>query len=62
MRFSGLENIEYSCRDVTLTTDTLYPQKLAPTSPRSAGRLVCIVRSRTQAREFVFFVNRIPLY
>jgi hypothetical protein len=31
---------------------TLYPQKLAVTSPTSDGRSVGIVRSRTQATEF----------
>jgi hypothetical protein len=34
---------------------TLYPQKLAITSPTSGGRSVGIVRSRTQAVEFSFF-------
>jgi hypothetical protein len=32
---------------------TLYPQKLALTSPTSGGRLVSIGRSRTQATEFM---------
>jgi hypothetical protein len=32
--------------------DILYPQKLALTSPRSGGRSVGIVRSRTKATEF----------
>jgi hypothetical protein len=32
---------------------TLFPQKLALTSPISGGRSVGIVRSRTQATEFV---------
>jgi hypothetical protein len=36
---------------------TLYPQKLAITSPTSAGRSVGIVRSRTQTMEFLFFFN-----
>jgi hypothetical protein len=31
---------------------TLYPQKLALTSPRSGGRSVCTVHSRTKATEF----------
>jgi hypothetical protein len=43
---SGLENREYG---------TLYPQKLAITSPTSGGRLVGIDRSRTQTMEFSFF-------
>jgi hypothetical protein len=34
--------------------DSLYPQKLALTSPTSGGRSVGIVRSRTQATEFSF--------
>jgi hypothetical protein len=33
----------------------LYPQKLLLTSPTSGGRSVGIVRSRTQATEFVCF-------
>jgi hypothetical protein len=32
--------------------DTLYPQKLALTSPTSGGRSVGIVHSRTKATEF----------
>jgi hypothetical protein len=34
--------------------DTLYPQKLAPTSPTSGGRSVGIFRLRTKATEFSF--------
>jgi hypothetical protein len=34
----------------------LYPPKLALTSPTSGGRSIGIVRSRTQATEFVLFV------
>jgi hypothetical protein len=34
----------------------LYPQKLAVTSPTSGGRLVGIVRSRTQATKLVRFI------
>jgi hypothetical protein len=34
--------------------DTLYPQKLAQTSPTGGGRSVGIVRLRTQATELVF--------
>jgi hypothetical protein len=34
--------------------DTLYPQKLALTSPTSGGRSVGIVRSRIKATEFSF--------
>jgi hypothetical protein len=33
---------------------TLYPQKLAITSPTSGGRSVGVIRSRTQTMEFVF--------
>jgi hypothetical protein len=38
--------------------DTLYPEKLALTSPTSGGRLVGIVRSRTQAMEFIRSFDR----
>jgi hypothetical protein len=34
---------------------TLYPQRLALTSPTSGGRSVGVVLSRTQAKEFSFF-------
>jgi hypothetical protein len=34
---------------------TLYPQKLALSSPASGGRSVGIICSRTQATEFLFF-------
>jgi hypothetical protein len=34
--------------------DTLYPQKLALTSPTIGGRSVDIVRSHTKATEFSF--------
>jgi hypothetical protein len=37
--------------------DTLYPQKLALTSPTSGGRLVGIVCLRTKATEFSFSFN-----
>jgi hypothetical protein len=36
--------------------DTLYPQKLALTSPTSGSRTVGIVRSRSEATEFVLFL------
>jgi hypothetical protein len=57
---SGLEKREYVRRDQSgRPRGTLYPQKLALTSPTSGGRLVDIVRSRTQAMEFVcLFVYR----
>jgi hypothetical protein len=51
---SGLENREYGCGDpLRLPRDTLYPQKLALTSPTSGGRSVGIVRLRIKATEFV---------
>jgi hypothetical protein len=50
---SGLEKREYGRRNpLRRTRDTLYPQKLALTSPTSGGRSVGIVRSRTKATEF----------
>jgi hypothetical protein len=50
---SGLEIREYGRRDSSRwPRGTLYPQKLALTSPTSGGRSVSIVRSRTQATEF----------
>jgi hypothetical protein len=49
---SALENREYGRRDPLLTMRTLYPQKLAVTSPTSGGRLVGIDRSQTEATEF----------
>jgi hypothetical protein len=54
---SGLENLEYGRIDPSRwPRGTLYPQKLALTSSTSGGRSVGIVRSRTQATEFVFVV------
>jgi hypothetical protein len=51
---SCLENREYGGRDSSRwPRGTLYPQKLATTSPTSGGRSVGIVRSRTQTTEFV---------
>jgi hypothetical protein len=45
---------EYGRRDPSRwPRNTLYPQKLALTSPTSGGRPVGIVRSRTQTMEFV---------
>jgi hypothetical protein len=53
---SCLENREYGHRDPSRwPRGTLYPQKLAITSPTSDGRSVGIVRSRTQTMEFVCF-------
>jgi hypothetical protein len=52
---SGLEIREYGRRDPSRwPRDTLYPQKLALTSPTSRGRSVGIVRLRTQATELSF--------
>jgi hypothetical protein len=52
---SGLENREYGRGDLLRSPrDTLYPQKLALTSPTSGDRSVGIVRLRTKATEFVF--------
>jgi hypothetical protein len=54
---SGLENREYGRGDpLRWPRDTLYPQKLTPTSPTCGGRSVGIVRLRTKATEFVLFV------
>jgi hypothetical protein len=51
---SCLENREYGRRDPSRWPRvTLYPQKLAITSPTSGGRSVDIVRSRTQTMEFL---------
>jgi hypothetical protein len=50
---SGLEIREYGRRDPSRwPRGTLYPQKLALTSPTSGGRTVGIVRLWTQATEF----------
>jgi hypothetical protein len=53
---SCLENREYGRRDpLCWSRGTLYPQKLAITSPTSGGRSVGIVRLWTQTMEFSFF-------
>jgi hypothetical protein len=50
---SGLRSQEYGRRDPSCwPRGTLNPQKLALNSPKSSGRSVGIVRSRTQATEF----------
>jgi hypothetical protein len=55
---SGLENREYGRRDPScLPRGTLYPQKLAITSPTSGGRSVGIVRSLIQTMEIVLFIK-----
>jgi hypothetical protein len=52
----GLEKRDYGSREsVTLTI--LYPQKFPLTSPTSGGRSVGIVRSWTNATEFVCSVT-----
>jgi hypothetical protein len=49
---SGLEKREYDCGDPPRwLSGTLYPQKLALTSPTSSGRSVGIAHSRTLATE-----------
>jgi hypothetical protein len=60
MKSSGscLENREYGRRDPSRwPRGTLYPQKLALTSPTRGGRSVGIVRSRTQTVELIFFFS-----
>jgi hypothetical protein len=52
---SGLKNRGYGRRDPSRwPCGALYPKKLALTSPTSGSRSVDVVRSRTQATEFVF--------
>jgi hypothetical protein len=54
----GLETWEYGCEDLLRWPHhTLYPQKLALTSPTSSGRLVRLVCSRTKATEFSFSLS-----
>jgi hypothetical protein len=51
----GLENREYGRGDpLRWPRNTLYPQKLALTSPTRGGRSVGIVRLRINATEFFF--------
>jgi hypothetical protein len=53
---SDLENREYGLRDPSRwLRGTLYPQKLALTSPTNGGRSVGVVRLRTQVTEFSLF-------
>jgi hypothetical protein len=53
---SGLENREYgSGNPLHSPRNTLYPHKLALTSPTCGGRSVGIVRLRTKTTEFVYF-------
>jgi hypothetical protein len=52
---SGQENRDYGRRDLPRwPRGTLYPQKLALTSPTSGSHSIGIVRSRTQVTEFLF--------
>jgi hypothetical protein len=54
----ALEIIFYGPRDPSRwPRGTLYPQKLALTSPIIGGCLVGIVCSQTQAMEFSFFLS-----
>ena len=50
-RKQRLKAVGTRCAD---NVTTLYPQKLALTSPTGGGRSVGIVRSRTKATEFSF--------
>jgi hypothetical protein len=53
----GLETREYGRGDpLRWPRETLYPQKLALTSPTNGGRSVGIVHLRTKTMEFVLFV------
>jgi hypothetical protein len=55
----GLESREYGRGDpLRSPRDTLYPQKLALTSPTCGSRSVGIVRLRTMTTEFVFCLTR----
>jgi hypothetical protein len=55
---SGLENREYGRGDpLRSPCDTLYPQKLTLTSPKSGGGSVGIFRLLTKATGVVFLVN-----
>jgi hypothetical protein len=55
---SGLENREYSHRDVLLTMWHPLSAKIGTNSPTSSGRSVGIVRSQTQATEFIHADSR----
>jgi hypothetical protein len=58
---SGLEIREYGRGDSSRWPHgSFHPQKLALTSPTNGGRSVGIVRSRTKATEFSFFIMQSP--
>jgi hypothetical protein len=55
---TSLENREYGLKDPSRwSRGTLYPQKLVTILLTSDGRSVGVVRSRTQAKELVFFFS-----
>jgi hypothetical protein len=61
--FSGLENREYDRGDpLRLPRNTLYPQKLALSSPTCGGRWVGIVYLRTKTTEFFFLILVVFVY
>jgi hypothetical protein len=54
----GLESREYGRRDLSRWhRGTLFPKKLALTSPTSGGPSVGIVRSQTQATKFLVYTS-----
>jgi hypothetical protein len=57
----GLEIREYGRRDpLRRPRGSLYPQKLALTPPKSGGHSIGVVRSRTQATEFLLGFESVP--
>jgi hypothetical protein len=60
--FFGLKNLSYAHGDpLRWPRDTLYPQKLALTSPTSGGHSIGIVRLQTKAMELFSFSPLISL-
>jgi hypothetical protein len=60
---SGLENREYGLGDpLHWPRNTLYPKKLALTSPISGGRSVGIIRLRSKVTEFVCLLHYCTSY
>jgi hypothetical protein len=58
---NGVKVVNFATsKNLTWPRDTLYPQKLAPTSPTSGGRSVGIIRSRTKTTEFVCLTSALP--